>query len=113
MAKRPKLYVMGPLELSPGHFAVGERSYEAIKGKMPLYNKLRLALECEGRKAEADAIGELEARAVEAERSEEETQKAWSRALLRVEVADHLERLCGRYKRAKKAQMRKLRKETK
>ena len=65
---RERLYVLGPLELSPGHIAVGEISYAAIKGKMPYYNSLRQKYYTDGHKEVADAIGELETRAVAAEK---------------------------------------------
>ena len=61
------MYVLGPLELSPNNFAVGERSYAAIKGNMPYYNGLRQKLYVKGNKQAAEAIGELEARAEMAE----------------------------------------------
>jgi uncharacterized coiled-coil DUF342 family protein len=64
-----KMYVLGPLELCPGQFAVGERSYEAIKGKMSYYNSMRQNFYLEGRADAGDAIGELEARAVTAEKA--------------------------------------------
>lgn len=64
---REKMYVLGPLELCPGQFAVGERSYIAIKGKMPYYNEIRQKFYLEGNKELGDAIGELETRALTAE----------------------------------------------
>lgn len=60
---REKVYVLGPLELSPGQFAVGETTYSAIKGRWPYYNDMRQKLYLEGKKEIADAIGNLEARA--------------------------------------------------
>lgn len=64
---REKMYILGPLELSPGQFAVGERSYIAIKGNMPYYNEMRQKFYLEGNKEAGDAIGELEGRAKAAE----------------------------------------------
>jgi len=64
---KEKMFVLGPLELSPGQFAVGERSYAAIKGNMPYYNELRQKLYLDGHKEAGDAIGELESRATTAE----------------------------------------------
>lgn len=64
---RERMYVLGPLELCPGQFAVGERSYIAIKGKMPYYNEIRQKFYLEGNKEIGDAIGELETRALTAE----------------------------------------------
>lgn len=61
------VYVLGPLELSPGHFAVGAVSYAAIKGNYPHYNAMREQFYIDGNKAAGDAIGELETRAVKAE----------------------------------------------
>jgi CHASE3 domain sensor protein len=66
---REKMYVLGPLELCPGQFAVGERSYIAIKGKMPYYNEMRQKFYLDGNKEVGDAIGELETRALTAEES--------------------------------------------
>lgn len=62
-----KMYVLGPLEFAPRNFAVGERSYEAIKGKMPYYNRVRQDFYLKGKKELGDAIGELETRALTAE----------------------------------------------
>ena len=67
--EKQKVYVLGPLELSPNQFAVGERSYAAIKGNMPRYNAMRQKLYLSGKQELADAIGELEARAVAAEQA--------------------------------------------
>lgn len=64
---RERMYVLGPLELSPGNFAVGERSYIAIKGNMPYYNDMRQKFYLDGNTAAGDAIGELETRANTAE----------------------------------------------
>ena len=64
---REKMYVLGPLEISPGQFAVGERSYAAIKGNMPYYNDMRQKFYLNGQKEFGDAIGELETRALTAE----------------------------------------------
>ena len=64
---REKMYVLGPLEISPGQFAVGERSYAAIKGNMPYYNDMRQRFYLNGQKEFGDAIGELETRALTAE----------------------------------------------
>ena len=64
---KQKMYVLGPLELCPGQFAVGEKSYEAIKGKMPYYNKIRQQFYLDGDKELGDAIGEMETRALTAE----------------------------------------------
>lgn len=69
---RRKVYVLGPLELSPNQFAVGERSYAAIKGKMPYYNSIRQNFYLKGKRELGDAIGELEARAIAAEKALEE-----------------------------------------
>jgi len=66
---KEKMYVLGPLELSPGQFAVGERSYIAIKGNMPYYNEMRQKFYLKGNAAVGDAIGELEARALTAEKA--------------------------------------------
>jgi len=66
---KEKMYVLGPLELSPGQFAVGERSYIAIKGNMPYYNEMRQKFYLKGNSAVGDAIGELEARALTAEKA--------------------------------------------
>jgi len=64
---KEKMYVLGPLEISPGNFAVGERSYIAIKDKMPYYNDMRQKFYLNGDKEFGDAIGELETRALTAE----------------------------------------------
>lgn len=64
---KEKMYVLGPLELSPGHFAVGEKSYLAIRGNMPYYNGMRNEFYLSGNKEAGDAIGELETRAITAE----------------------------------------------
>ncbi len=64
---KQKMYVLGPLELCPGQFAVGERSYAAIKGNMPYYNDMRQKFYLKGNNAVGDAIGELETRALTAE----------------------------------------------
>lgn len=64
---KEKMYVLGPLELCPGQFAVGERSYAAIKGNMPYYNDMRQKFYLKGDKEFGDAIGELETRALTAE----------------------------------------------
>lgn len=65
--EKEKMYVLGPLELCPGQFAVGERSYAAIKGNMPYYNDMRQKFYLDGNKEAGDAIGELETRAKTAE----------------------------------------------
>ena len=64
---KSKIYVLGPLELAPNQFAVGERSYAAIRGNMPYYNDMRQKFYLNGEKEFGDAIGELEARALAAE----------------------------------------------
>lgn len=64
---KEKVFVLGPLELSPGHFAVGEKTYAAIKGEMPFYNAMRQEFYLNGEKEAGDAIGCLEARAMTAE----------------------------------------------
>lgn len=64
---KEKVFVLGPLEISPGHFAVGERTYAAIKGEMPRYNAMRQEFYLNGEKEAGDAIGCLEARAKTAE----------------------------------------------
>lgn len=64
---KEKMFVLGPLEISPGQFAVGERSYAAIKGNMPYYNDLRQRYYMDGNKEIGDAIGELDTRAATAE----------------------------------------------
>lgn len=64
---KEKMFVLGPLEISPGQFAVGERSYAAIKGNMPYYNELRQRYYMDGNKEVGDAIGELDTRAATAE----------------------------------------------
>ena len=66
---KEKMYVLGPLELSPGQFAVGERSYVSIKGNMPYYNAMRQEFYLKGDKAAGDAIGEMETRALTAEKA--------------------------------------------
>jgi len=74
--EKSKMYVLGPLEISPYQFAVGERSYIAIKGNMPKYNAMRQKLYLQNKKDIADAIGELEARALAAEKFYEESISA-------------------------------------
>ena len=64
---KEKVFVLGPLEISPGHFAVGERTYAAIKGEMPRYNAMRQEFYLNGETEAGDAIGCLEARAKTAE----------------------------------------------
>jgi len=64
---KEKMYVLGPLEIAPNQFAVGERSYAAIKGNMPYYNELRQRYYMDGNKEIGDAIGELDTRAQTAE----------------------------------------------
>jgi len=66
---KEKMYVLGPLELCPGQFAVGERSYAAIRGNMPYYNDMRQKFYLEGNNEVGDAIGELETRAITAEKA--------------------------------------------
>lgn len=65
--EKKTVYVLGPLELSPGHFSVGEKSYAAIKGKFPYYNELRQRLYEDGMTEAADALGEIETCAMTAE----------------------------------------------
>lgn len=64
---KEKVFVLGPLEISPGHFAVGEKTYAAIKGEMPRYNAMRQEFYLNGETEAGDAIGCLEARAKTAE----------------------------------------------
>lgn len=64
---KEEIYVLGPLELSPGNFAVGIKSYEAIRGEMPHYNKIRYRLNVAGDHEAAEAIGSAEYRAQAAE----------------------------------------------
>lgn len=73
---REKMFVLGPLEICPGQFAVGERSYAAIKGNMPYYNDMRQKFYLDGNKEAGDAIGELEERAKTAEAALERMMSA-------------------------------------
>lgn len=74
--EKEKMFVLGPLEICPGQFAVGERSYAAIKGNMPYYNDMRQKFYLDGNKEAGDAIGELEERAKTAEAALERTMSA-------------------------------------
>ncbi len=84
---REKMYVLGPLELCPGQFAVGERSYIAIKGKMPYYNEIRQKFYLDGNKEIGDAIGELETRALTAEAALDRMTAANKSALTKLKAA--------------------------
>jgi len=83
---REKMYVLGPLELCPGQFAVGERSYAAIRGNMPYYNAMRQKFYLRGKTEFGDAIGELEARALTAEEALEKMTSAHKSALSKVKA---------------------------
>ena len=83
---KEKIYVLGPLELSPGQFAVGERSYAAIKGNMPYYNDMRQKFYLNGEKEFGDAIGELEARALAAESALKRMTSAHKNAVAKIEA---------------------------
>jgi hypothetical protein len=83
--EKEKMYVLGPLELCPHQFAVGERSYAAIRGKMPYYNAMRQDLYQAGKKELGDAIGELEARALTAEEALKEMTAAYKAAKAKIE----------------------------
>jgi len=82
---KEKMYVLGPLELSPGQFAVGERSYAAIRGNMPYYNDMRQKFYLNGQKEFGDAIGELETRALTAEEALERMTNAHKSVKLKIE----------------------------
>lgn len=84
---REKMYVLGPLELCPGQFAVGERSYIAIKGKMPYYNEIRQKFYLDGNKEIGDAIGELETRALTAEAALDRMTAANKSSLTKLKAA--------------------------
>jgi ElaB/YqjD/DUF883 family membrane-anchored ribosome-binding protein len=84
---REKMYVLGPLELCPGQFAVGERSYIAIKGKMPYYNEMRQKFYLDGNKEVGDAIGELETRALTAEEALDRMTSASKSSLTKLKAA--------------------------
>lgn len=84
---REKMYVLGPLELCPGQFAVGERSYIAIKGKMPYYNEMRQKFYLDGNKEVGDAIGELETRALTAEEALDRMTSANKSSLTKLKAA--------------------------
>jgi hypothetical protein len=83
--EKRKLYVLGPLEIAPGNFAVGETSYAAIKGKFPHYNALRQKLYEQKKTAAADAIGELETCLMTAETELRKTTTAKESAERRIE----------------------------
>lgn len=83
---KEKMYVLGPLELSPSQFAVGERSYAAIKGKMPYYNEMRQKFYLKGNKEVGDAIGELETRALTAEAALDRMTSAHKSATTKVKA---------------------------
>lgn len=83
--RKEKMYVLGPLELSPGQFAVGERSYVAIKDNMPYYNSMRQEFYLKGDSAAGDAIGELETRALTAEKALEQLTAAKKSADKKIE----------------------------
>ena len=84
---REKMYVLGPLELCPGQFAVGERSYIAIKGKMPYYNEMRQKFYLDGNKEVGDALGELETRALTAEEALDRMTSANKSSLTKLKAA--------------------------
>lgn len=84
---REKMYVLGPLELCPGQFAVGERSYIAIKGKMPYYNEMRQKYYLDGNKEVGDAIGELETRTLTAEAALDRMTAANKSSLTKLKAA--------------------------
>ena len=106
--ERRKLYVLGPLEIAPGNFAVGEMSYAAIKGKFPHYNALRQKLYEQRKKDAADAIGELETCLTTAETELRKTTAAKESAEKRIEA---LEKELTKEKENRVADVKHLKKE--
>ena len=64
---KKEVFVLGPLELSPGNFAVGPFTYSAIRGSWPRFNQIRQQLAQQDWKEASDAMGIFEARALAAE----------------------------------------------
>ena len=107
---REKMYVLGPLEISPGQFAVGERSYAAIKRNMPYYNDMRQKFYESGQKEFGDAIGELETRALKAEESLAQMTSAHKSAVSKNKaLTEEMEKL----KKLHASEIRKLKKDDK
>jgi len=112
--QKEKIYVLGPLELSPGQFAVGERSYAAIRGNMPYYNELRQKYYLDGKKEVGDAIGELEARADAAEAEAAKMTAAHKSAMSKLKTAtEELENLTKEFESFKKTAAEELKKAVK
>lgn len=107
---KQKMYVLGPLELCPGQFAVGERSYAAIKGNMPYYNDMRQKFYLKGNNAVGDAIGELETRALTAEDALTKMTSEYKSAVSKIKtLTEELEKI----KKEHAAEIRKIKKEDK
>ena len=107
---KEKMYVLGPLELCPGQFAVGEKSYAAIKGNMPYYNDMRQQFYLKGNNAVGDAIGELETRALTAEAALDRMTAAHKSALAKNKaLTEEMDKL----KKEHAAEIRKIKKEDK
>jgi len=101
--QKEKIYVLGPLEISPGQFAVGERSYAAIKGNMPRYNEIRQKSYLAGEKEVGDAIGELEARADASEAEAAKMTAAHKSAMTKLKATtEELEQLKKDFEKFKK-----------
>ena len=107
---KQKMYVLGPLELCPGQFAVGERSYAAIKGNMPYYNDMRQKFYLKGNNAVGDAIGELETRALTADDALTKMTSEYKSAVSKIKtLTEELEKI----KKEHAAEIRKIKKEDK
>lgn len=107
---KQKMYVLGPLELCPGQFAVGERSYAAIKGNMPYYNDMRQQFYLKGDREFGDAIGELETRALTAEDALAKMTSEHKSAVTKIKtLTEELEKI----KKEHASELRKIKKEDK
>lgn len=107
---KEKMYVLGPLELCPGQFAVGERSYAAIKGNMPYYNDMRQKFYLNGDKEFGDAIGELETRALTAEAALDRMTSAHKSAVTKIKaLTEEIEKL----KKEHEQELKKAKKDSK
>ena len=107
---KEKMYVLGPLELCPGQFAVGERSYAAIKGNMPYYNDMRQKFYLKGDKEFGDAIGELETRALTAEAALDRMTSAHKSAVTKIKaLTEEIEKL----KKEHEQELKKAKKDSK
>lgn len=108
--QKEKMYVLGPLEICPGQFAVGERSYAAIKGNMPYYNDMRQKFYLSGQQEFGDAIGELETRALTAEAALDKMTSAYRSSVTKNKaLTEELEKI----KKEHAAEIKKIKKENK